>query len=76
MLVPVEGTPYVKDTNTNALLTVNRTAIEQNEARKRLSISLNTKAEDINNMKTQIAGLNQDLSEIKQMLKQLMLREN
>jgi seryl-tRNA synthetase len=76
MLVPVEGTPYVKDTNTNALLTVNRTAIEQNEARKRLSNSLNTKAEDINNMKTQIAGLNQDLSEIKQMLKQLMLREN
>jgi N-methylhydantoinase B/oxoprolinase/acetone carboxylase alpha subunit len=57
-------------------LTVNRTAIEQNEARKRLSSSLNTKAEDINNMKTQIAGLNQDLSEIKQMLKQLMLREN
>jgi septal ring factor EnvC (AmiA/AmiB activator) len=76
MLVPVEGTPYVKDTNTNALLTVNRTAIEQNEARKRLSSSLNTKAEDINNMKTQIASLNQDLSEIKQMLKQLMLREN
>jgi flagellar hook-associated protein FlgK len=57
-------------------LTVNRTAIEQNEARKRLSSSLNTKAEDINNMKTQIASLNQDLSEIKQMLKQLMLREN
>lgn len=75
MLVPVEGTPYVKDTTTNALLTVNRTAIEQNEARKRLSNSLNTKAEDINNMKTQIAGLNQDLSEIKQMLKHLMLRE-
>jgi N-methylhydantoinase B/oxoprolinase/acetone carboxylase alpha subunit len=75
MLVPVEGTPYVKDTKTNALLTVNRTAIEQNEARKRLSNSLNTKAEDINNMKTQIAGLNQDLSEIKQMLKHLMLRE-
>ena len=75
MLVPVEGTPYVKDTVTKALLTVNRTAIEQNEARKRLSNSLNTKAEDINNMKTQIAGLNQDLSEIKQMLKHLMLRE-
>ena len=75
MLVPVEGTPYVNDTTTNALLTVNRTAIEQNEARKRLSNSLNTKAEDINNMKTQIAGLNQDLSEIKQMLKHLMLRE-
>jgi seryl-tRNA synthetase len=76
MLIPVEGTPYVKDTNTNALLTVNRTAIEQNEARKRLSNSLKTKAEDINNMKTEIKSLNDDLQEIKEMLKNLMLREN
>lgn len=72
MLIPVEGTQFVKDTSTNALLTVNRTAIEQNEARKRLNNNLKAKADDINNIKSQIESLNSDLSEIKEMLKNLL----
>ena len=61
MLIPVEGTQFVKDTSTNALLTVNRTAIEQNEARKRLSNNLKAKADDINNIKSQIDNGERDL---------------
>lgn len=72
MLIPVEGTAFVKDTSTNALLTVNRTAIEQNEARKRLSNNLKAKSDDINTIKSQIESLNSDLSEIKQLLKNLL----
>lgn len=75
MLIPVEGTPYVKDTSTSALLTVNRTAIEQNEARKRLSNNLKAKSDDINNIKSQIESLNSDLSEIKELLKNLLVKE-
>ena len=74
MLIPVEGNNYVKDTSTNALLTVNRTAIEQNEARKRLSNNLKAKSDDINNIKSQIESLNSDLSEIKDMLKNLLVK--
>ena len=74
MLIPVEGTQFVKDTSTNALLTVNRTAIEQNEARKRLSNNLKAKSDDINNIKSQIESLNSDLSEIIEMLKNLLVK--
>jgi flagellar motility protein MotE (MotC chaperone) len=75
MLVPVEGTQFVKDTSTNALLTVNKSAIEQNEARKRLSKNLKDKSDDINNMKYQLEELNSDLSEIKALLKTLLAKE-
>lgn len=75
MFIPVEGTPYVKDTSTNALLTVNKTAIEQNEARKRLSNNLNTKSQEINSIKEEIQSLNADLSEIKELLKNLLVKE-
>jgi septal ring factor EnvC (AmiA/AmiB activator) len=75
MLVPVEGTQFVKDTSTNALLTVSKTAIEQNEARKRLSKNLKDKSDDINNMKYQLEELNSDLSEIKALLKTLLAKE-
>lgn len=76
MLIPVEGTPYVKDTATNALLTTNRSVLQQNEARKRLSNNLNSKSEEINNIKSQISDLNSDLNQIKQMLQQLLVKEN
>jgi hypothetical protein len=75
MLIPVEGTPYVKDTSTNALLTVNKTAIEQNEARKRLANNLNSKSHEINSIKQDIQSLNADLSEIKELLKNLLVKE-
>lgn len=75
MFIPVEGTPYVKDTNTSALLTVNKTAIEQNEARKRLSNNLKSKSDEINNIKIELKSLNSDLSEIKELLKTLLVQE-
>lgn len=75
MLVKVEGGMFVKDTKTNAVLTVNKSAIEQNEARKRLSKAINSKNEDVHDLKSKVESLNNDVTEIKQLLQQLLNKE-
>jgi hypothetical protein len=75
MLVKVEGGQFVKDTNTRALLTVNRTALQENEARKKLSGKITGQNDEINNLKTQVDNLTQDISEIKLLLTQLVNKE-
>lgn len=72
MLLKVEGGQYVKDTTNKALLTVNPVVLQENEARKRLSQSLNSKDTEINKLKERMESLTTDLSEIKFMLKQLI----
>lgn len=72
MLLKVEGGQFVKDTKNNALLAVNPVALQENEARKRLSQSLNSKDTEINKLKERMEGLTNDLSEIKFLLKQLI----
>lgn len=72
MLLKVEGGQYVKDTTNKALLTVNPVVLQENEARKRLSQSLNSKDTEINKLKERMEGLTQDISEIKFMLTQLI----
>lgn len=72
MYVKVEGNDFVKNTENNALLTVNQAALQQNLARKKLAQKINGKDDEINNLKEQVEGLTSDISEIKNMLKQLL----
>ena len=48
MLVKVEGTEFVKDTKTTALLMTGRNALAQNDARKKLAERMKSKDESIN----------------------------
>ena len=72
MLIKVEGTNFVKDTETNALLMTGREALEQNEARKKLLAKMNAKNEDINNLKNQVENLSSDMQEIKLLLTEML----
>jgi uncharacterized coiled-coil DUF342 family protein len=72
MLVKVEGGQFVKDTKNKALLTVNRSAIEENEARKKLASRINSKNDEINMLKNKVESLSSDISDIKSLLKQLV----
>jgi hypothetical protein len=72
MLVKVEGGQFVKDTNNKALLTVNRSVLQENEARKKLSGKLNGQNGEINTLRTQVDSLAKDMSEIKMLLNLLV----
>lgn len=71
-LLKVEGGQFVKNTDNAALLTVNRSALAENEARKKLSAKLNSKNEEINILKSQVENLSNDISDIKSMMAQLL----
>jgi uncharacterized lipoprotein YehR (DUF1307 family) len=72
MLVKVEGGQFVKDTNNKALLAVNRSVLQENEARKKFSGKLNGQNGEINTLRTQVDTLAKDMSEIKMLLNQLV----
>lgn len=72
MLLKVEGGQFVKDTSNKALLTVNPSVLQENEARKKLASRINSKTDEINTLKNEVKNLSSDLLEIKQMLSQLM----
>lgn len=71
-LLKVEGGQFVKNTDNRALLTVNRTALAENEARKKLSEKMNSKNAEINILKSQVDNLSSDIVDIKMMLNQLL----
>jgi len=73
MYVKVEGNQFVKNTDNTALLTVNRAAISENEARKMLAKKLNGKNDEINTLKAKVEDLSTDISEIKFLLKQIKI---
>lgn len=75
MLVKVEGGQFVKDTNNRALLTVNKTVLQENEARKKLSGKITCQTDEINTLKSKVDGLSQDISEIKMLLTKLVNKE-
>lgn len=75
MLVKVEGGQFVKNTKNNALLTVNKSVLHENEARKKLSASLKNKDSEINNLKKQVESITDDVAEIKSLLLQFINRE-
>lgn len=64
----VEGTNFVKDTRNNALLMTGKTALAENEARKSLSKVLSSKNQEINNLKSEIKTISEDVQEIKNLL--------
>lgn len=75
MRVPIKGTNFVKDMKNGALLSVNKSVLQENEARKRLKAKINAKNDEINNLKEQVESLNNDISDIKNMLQQLIKRD-
>lgn len=72
----VEGDLFVKDKRTNALLTVNRNVLLQNEARKKLGQKLNSKDDEINSLKNKVEEITNDIGEIKTMLSLLLKKED
>ena len=72
MKVKVEGTNFVKDTTTNAILMTGRAALVENEARKKLAQRLNGKNDEINTLKSQVESMSSDMKEIKQLLNALL----
>lgn len=72
MLVKVEGSQFVKNTENNALLTVKSSVLQENDARKKLAHKINCKNEEINNLKQTVEDLSHDISEIKMLLKQII----
>lgn len=72
----VEGTSFIKDTKTGALLMTGRSALAENEARKKLASRINGKNEEINNLKTQVDSLSTDIQEIKTLLTLLLQQRN
>ena len=72
MRLKVEGTNFVKDTNSGALLMTSKTALLENEARKRMGQKLRGKDEEINNLKMKVDDLSSDMKEIKDLLNSLL----
>ena len=68
----VEGSNFVKDTRTGALLMTGRSSLAENDARKKLIQRLNGKNDEINNLKTQVDSLSTDIQEIKSLLTTLL----
>jgi len=68
----VEGTNFVKDTKSNALLMTGRNALIENEARKNLSKRLGGKDNEINKLKDQVNDLSSDIQEIKSLLNMII----
>lgn len=64
----------MKNTENKALLTVNPIALQENEARKKLAAKLNSKNDEINTLKSQVESLSEDITDIKNLLKQLLTK--
>ena len=75
-LVKVEGGQFVKNRKNGALLTVNRNVLAQNEARKKLGQKINGNDVEINNLKTKIEKMSNDMDEIKSLLKTLIHKKD
>ena len=72
MFVKVEGNQFVKNTENSALLTVNKAALAENEARKMLAKKLNGRNDEINTLKNKVESLSTEISEMKFLLKQIL----
>jgi len=72
MLLNIEGSQFAKDTGTSAILTVDRSVLAQNEARKKIASKINSKNDTINRLENDVDFLKNNLQEIKLLLKQLI----
>jgi hypothetical protein len=75
-LVKVEGGQFVKNRKNGALLAVNRNVLVQNEARKKLGQKINGNDAEINNLKSKIEEMSNDMNEIKSLLKTLIHKKD
>jgi hypothetical protein len=75
-LVKVEGGQFVKNRKNGALLAVNRNVLTQNEARKKLGQKISGNDVEINNLKSKIEEMSNDMNEIKSLLKTLIHKKD
>ena len=73
MLVKVTGTQYVRDTESMAL--INTDSDSKNEYLSKVRM-LKTQKDEINTVKAEIAGIKEDMNEIKQLMLKLLERNN
>jgi hypothetical protein len=69
MIVPIPGTNLVRDTNSMGIINRDRNGLEDYIAKRKL---MALQKEEINNVKMEIAGVKNDMQEIKQLLLKLM----
>jgi hypothetical protein len=72
MLVKVTDTPFVRDTQTMALINTDSAGLEEYNFKKEL---MSRQKEEINNIKSEIKEIKDDMQVIKSMLTQLASRK-
>lgn len=75
-LLKVEGDLFVKDKKNGAILAVNKNILMQNEARKKMGKKMSSNDTEINNLKSKIEELSNDMTEIKSLLKTLIQKKD
>jgi ACT domain-containing protein len=75
-LLKVEGDLFVKDRKNGAILAVNKNILIQNEARKKMGKKMSSNDTEINNLKSKIEELSNDMTEIKSLLKTLIQKKD
>lgn len=75
-LLKVEGDLFVKDRKNGAILAVNKNILMQNEARKKMGKKMSSNDTEINNLKSKIEELSNDMTEIKSLLKTLIQKKD
>lgn len=72
-LIPVQGNPSLaRDAKTGAIVNINSNEIQQARERKK---AMKQKDNDFDQVKQDVAGLKDDVSEIKQLLRQLIEKQ-
>lgn len=72
MYLKVDGTNFVKDSETGAILSVSKSVLNDNLKRKKLSKQMTDKNNEINTLKDNVTKLNNEITEIKSLLTQLL----
>jgi hypothetical protein len=73
MLVQVNDTNYLRDTNSMALINNDRSAKEEYFNRSKI---IKSQKDEINNIKLEITSMKSDVTDIKELLKQLIGKGN
>ena len=73
MLVKVTGTNFVRDTGSMGLINNDDSARNEYYSKVRM---LKTQKDEINTVKAEIAGIKEDMNELKQLMLKLLERNN
>ena len=69
MLIQIPGTPFVRDTKSMAIINRDQQGLEEYQRKRNF---LASQKQEINNMKSDIDGLREDMKEIKTLMLQLL----